>query len=41
MRYDYFHVTELDRNFYKKYLKDKLPDKFIDCHTHMNLREHL
>ena len=41
MRYDYFHYTELDRKFYEEHLKDRIPHEFIDCHTHINLMEHL
>lgn len=41
MIYDYFHITELDKEFYTEQLKDRMPDKFIDSHTHINLQDHL
>ena len=32
-------VTHYDEQFYKEYLKDFLPDTFIDCHNHIWLRQ--
>ncbi len=29
------HVTPYDISFYNEYIKDFLPDKVIDCHTHI------
>lgn len=34
-----FEVTEYDRQVYEQELKDFLPDKFIDIHTHLWRRE--
>ena len=41
MRYDYFHYTDLDRRFYEEHLKTRMPARFLDAHTHINLPEHI
>ncbi len=41
MSYDYFHYTDLDRAFYEERLKPRMPMRFLDAHTHMNLSEHV
>jgi predicted TIM-barrel fold metal-dependent hydrolase len=41
MRYNYFHITQLDKDFYAEYLKDRMPGKFMDSHTHINLQDHI
>jgi hypothetical protein len=41
MRYDYFHYTDLDRRFYEERLKTRMPARFLDAHTHINLPEHI
>jgi predicted TIM-barrel fold metal-dependent hydrolase len=41
MSYEYFHYTQLDRRFYEERLKDRMPRRFLDSHTHMNLPEHV
>lgn len=33
------NVTPYDQHFYQEELKDFLPDKFIDCHNHIWLKE--
>ncbi len=35
------NVTSYDEQFYNEQLKDFLPDKFIDCHNHIWLAEHV
>ena len=35
-----FEIKDIDRVFYEEELKDFLPDKFIDIHTHVWLKEH-
>ncbi len=39
--YAYFHKTELDHDFYDRYLRDRLPGTIIDAHAHFNLPEHV
>ncbi|MGI6161205.1 MAG: GNAT family N-acetyltransferase [Christensenellales bacterium] len=39
--YDYFHKTELDKEFYDANLRHRLPDTIIDAHAHFNLKEHV
>ncbi len=39
--YSYFHKTELDRMFYERHLRNRLPDTIIDAHAHFNLPEHV
>lgn len=41
MPYDYFHYTQFDKAYYDAHLKGRMPKRFIDSHTHMNLPEHL
>lgn len=41
MIYDYFHYTELDRAFYEEHLRGRMPKRFLDAHTHINLPEHI
>jgi len=38
---DYFSVTDLDRIYFEENLKNRLPKKILDSHTHMCLREHI
>jgi len=33
-----FEINEIDREFYEKRLRDWLPDKIIDIHTHVWVR---
>ena len=35
-----FEVTEFDRRFYAEKLRDRLPDRLLDVHTHVYLKEH-
>jgi len=35
-----FEVKKVDRNFYEKNIKDFLPEKIIDIHTHVWLKKH-
>ncbi len=37
---DLFEVTDLDRAFYAERIRDFLPDRIIDIHTHVWLAEH-
>ena len=30
-----FEVTDYDKKIWEEELKDFLPEKFIDCHTHV------
>lgn len=39
--YDYFQKTELDRLFYERNLKPRMPRLMIDAHAHFNLPEHV
>lgn len=41
MRHPYFHTTEYDTLYYRTYLEDRLPEKMLDMHSHMNLPEHV
>lgn len=41
MIYDYFHYTDLDRKFYETRLKGRMPKRFVDSHTHINLPAHI
>lgn len=34
-----FTVNDYDRQYYEENLKDFLPDTFVDCHTHIWLKE--
>lgn len=34
-------LTEIDRDFYDQYLKDRLPEQIFDFHVHLNLPEHI
>ena len=40
MAYDYFHYTDIDREFYERRIKGRMPKTFVDSHSHMNLPEH-
>jgi uncharacterized protein len=33
--------TEIDKNFYRKYIQHRLPDTIFDVHVHLNLPEHI
>lgn len=33
--HDVFKKTQLDEEFYEKYLKSRLPERIIDCHAHI------
>ena len=35
------NITSYDQEFYNMYLKDFLPDNFIDCHNHIWLARHV
>jgi uncharacterized protein len=37
----YFKVSEIDRAFYDRFLRGRLPDRVMDAHVHMNLPEHV
>lgn len=39
--YEYFKKNALDIEFYNNYIKNRLPDKIFDAHTHVNLPEHV
>lgn len=41
MIYPWFHITEDDKAFYNHFLKDRMPDKILDVHVHMNKLEHV
>jgi len=41
MRYEYFQYTDVDRRFYEERLKPRMPGRFLDSHTHINLPEHI
>jgi hypothetical protein len=30
-----FEVKKVDANFYEAYLRDFLPDRIVDCHSHV------
>lgn len=36
----YFTVTDLDREYYREHLQNRLPKIILDAHIHMNLPEH-
>ena len=36
-----YEYTDIDRLFYKQFIKDRLPDKVYDIHVHLNLPEHI
>ena len=38
---EYFHETELDKQFYKTYIKDRIPLKIIDMHVHITRPEYM
>ena len=35
------HITENDREFYKRYIESRIPGKIFDMHIHINLPEHI
>lgn len=35
-----FEVNKFDKKYYEENLKDFLPDTFMDCHTHIWLKDH-
>lgn len=37
----YFEKTSMDIQFYKKFLKSRLPAKIFDVHVHINLKQHV
>lgn len=39
--YDYFKQYPHDVVFYEKWIKDRLPQSFVDAHAHFNLPEHV
>lgn len=36
-----FEINQVDKVFYRDYLEDFLPDKIVDIHTHVYLKDHL
>lgn len=41
MKHPYFEKTALDAEYYDKFLKNHLPPKILDMHSHINLPEHV
>lgn len=37
----YYEYTEFDVNFYKMFLRSRIPSKIFDVHVHINLPEHI
>lgn len=37
----YFHITDLDKDYFNKKICSRLPSKILDAHSHMNLSEHV
>jgi uncharacterized protein len=38
---EYFKKEQHDVRFYEEFIKDRLPTKIVDAHTHLNLPEHV
>lgn len=36
-----FDYTEIDRSFYEKHIKSRIPPRIFDVHVHINLEEHI
>lgn len=41
MAYEYFRKTPLDERYYRENLADRLPERILDVHTHINRPEHV
>ncbi len=37
----YFEYTQVDRDFYSRYIRPRLPEGVFDVHVHLNLPEHI
>lgn len=41
MVYNWFHKTNIDQRFYEEHIRERLPQRIVDAHVHMNLEKHV
>ena len=39
--YNWFHKTDIDQRFYEEHIRERLPQRIVDAHVHMNLEKHV